>query len=90
MSVGDHVAQGSTMSNMVAFTPREPDPVPTLADPLFTVSQAAGAVQVSEDTVRRAYTAGHLKVERFGARLQCVRIRESELVRWMTAGGKTR
>lgn len=78
------------MSNVVAFSPREPDRVPTLADPLFTVTQAAIAVQLSEDSIRRAYTAGHLKVERFGARLQCVRIRESELLRWMTAGGKTR
>ena len=78
------------MPDVVAFSQREPDRGPTLADPLFTVAQAAAAVQVSEDTVRRAYTAGHLPVERFGARLQCVRIRSSALVAWMTAGGKTR
>ena len=78
------------MPDVVAFSAREPDRTPTLADPLFTVAQSATAVQVSDDSIRRAYTAGHLKVERFGARLQCVRIRQSELLAWMTAGGKTR
>lgn len=78
------------MPDVVAFSPREPDRAPTLADPLLTVAQAAGAVQVSEDSIRRAYTAGHLTVERFGARLQCVRIRQSALLAWLTAGGKTR
>jgi len=79
------------MSNVVTFAAAgEPDPVRSLADPLLTVTQAAATVQISEDSIRRAYTAGHLNVERFGARLQCVRIRQSELLRWMAAGGKTR
>lgn len=78
------------MSGVVAFPSNEAACEPTLADQVFTVAQAAGAVQLSEDSIRRAYTAGHLKVERFGARRQGVRIRESELNRWLAAGGKTR
>lgn len=78
------------MSGVVAFPRREASAVATLADAIFTVAEAAAAVRLSEDSIRRAYTAGHLNVERFGARLQCVRIRESELNRWMAGGGKTR
>lgn len=78
------------MSGVGAFSQKLVGSAPTLTDPLFTVADAAAAVRLSEDSIRRAYTAGYLKVERFGARLQCVRIRESALTQWMAAGGKTR
>ena len=78
------------MSGNVAFPPSVGDSQLVLSDRHLTVGQAATAVQLSEDSIRRAYTAGHLKVERFGARLQCVRVRESELNRWLASGGRTR
>jgi excisionase family DNA binding protein len=74
------------MARTITF-PAEPT---ELTDRRLTVTQAADQVQVSDDSIRRAYLAGHLKVERFGARLRSVRVRESELNRWMAAGGKTR
>ena len=58
-------------------------------DPCLTVAEAARAVRCSDDTIRRGYWSGHLKVERLGARLQGVRIRRSALDRWLAVGART-
>ncbi len=61
---------------------RRPQP-----EQLLRVKQAAGDVGCCEETIRRAYLAGQLKVERIGTR--SIRIRPSELRAWLARGGKT-
>lgn len=58
-------------------------------DRRLTVSEAARLVGCSDDTIRRGYWSGHLKVQRLGARLQGVRIPRSELERWLADGART-
>ena len=75
--------------SIVSFkAPQQPEPVQGF-DQRLTVAEAAQIARCSEDTIRRAYTSGHLQVERLGKRLQCVRIRLSELDRWLTDGART-
>ena len=57
------------------------------AEPLVTVKAAAAQIGCCEETIRRAYLAGQLKVERIGTR--SIRIRHSELQAWLARGGKT-
>ena len=68
--------------------PQQPESVQEF-DQRLTVAEAAQFVRCSDDTIRRGYTSGHLQVERLGARLQCVRIRQSALERWLTDGART-
>ena len=70
-------------------TGRQPAPLQGF-DQRLTVADAARVSSLSEDTIRRGYISGHLKIERMGAKLQCIRIRESELDRWLTNGARTR
>jgi excisionase family DNA binding protein len=58
-------------------------------DQRLTVAVAARVVGCSDDTIRRGYWSGHLRVERLGARLQGVRIPRSELERWLADGART-
>ena len=60
------------------------DPVP---EHLLSVKDAAGLVGCCEETIRRAYLARQLDVQRFGAR--SVRVRPSALKVWLDRGGKT-
>jgi excisionase family DNA binding protein len=53
-------------------------------EPLLTVQQAAAIAGCCEDSIRRAYTAGHLKVVRFGVRHK--RIRQADLEAWINQG----
>lgn len=78
--------RGSTI--LTSETARQPESVHDV-DQRLKVGEAAKAVQCSEDTIRRGYWSGHLKVERFGARLQGVRIRQSALDRWLADGART-
>ena len=59
-------------------------------DQRLTVAEAANVVRCSDDTIRRGYTSGYLQVERLGARLQGVRIRQSALNKWLADGARTR
>ena len=56
-------------------------------EPLLTVKAAANAVGCCEETIRRAYLARQLRVERIGSR--SIRIRPSELQAWLGRGGQT-
>ena len=55
---------------------------------LLTVREAAASVNCHEETIRRAYWAGHLKVRRFGSRN--LRISEDDLHAWIEQGMQTR
>ena len=68
---------------------RQPEPSQAF-DPRLTVAESSSFVRCSDDTIRRGYTSGHLKIERMGARLQCVRIRQSALESWLADGARTR
>ena len=57
-------------------------------EPRLTVKEAARALNCCEETIRRAYLTNQLRVERFGRR--SVRIRVSELEKWLARGGPTR
>jgi excisionase family DNA binding protein len=57
-------------------------------DRLLTVREAAAWARCHEETIRRAYLAGHLTVRRFGSRNW--RIAESDLSSWVAAGMRTR
>lgn len=70
-------------------TARPPEPVEEV-DQRLKVAEAAQIAKFSDDTIRRGYASGHLKIERMGAHLQCVRIRQSELERWLADGARTR
>jgi excisionase family DNA binding protein len=54
---------------------------------MLTVKQAAVLAACHEETVRRAYLAGFLKVVRVG---RSIRVFSSELQKWLQAGGQTR
>jgi len=58
-------------------------------DVRLTVAQAAAEAAVSEHTIRRAYVHGHLPVHRFGLGARSLRIKRSELIAWLEAGGQT-
>lgn len=73
--------------NVVAFS--EPPAAPVLPDARLTVAQAAAEAAVSEQTIRRAYVHGHLPVHRFGLGARSLRIKRSELLAWLEAGGQT-
>ena len=60
---------------------------PLQPERLLRVKQAAGDVGCCEETIRRAYLTGQLKVERIGT--SRIRIRPSELHVWLVRGGKT-
>jgi len=55
----------------------------------LTVAQSAVDVNVSVNTIRRAYESGHLLVQRFGVGGRGIRIRRGDLMAWLAAGGKT-
>ena len=55
---------------------------------LLTVQQAAECANCCPETIRRAYIAGHLKVQRFGTRN--LRVFEHDLLTWMEQGMKIR
>jgi len=63
-------------------------PLPENPDPRLTTDQAAREANVGLHTIRRAYGNGHLVVQRFG-RGRGIRIKRSELLKWIDAGGKT-
>jgi excisionase family DNA binding protein len=63
--------------------------VPHNPDPRLTIEQASGEANVSAHTIRRAYNNGHLTVIRFGVGGRGLRIKRSELMKWMDAGGRT-
>ena len=54
---------------------------------MLTVRQAAVLAACHEETVRRAYLGGFLKVVRVR---RSIRIFSSELQKWLQAGGKTK
>ena len=58
-------------------------------DRLLTMQEAAQYVPCSIQTIRRAYLAGQLAIERFGRGFGRVRIRRSALEAWLRNGGKT-
>ena len=55
---------------------------------LLTVREAAAYANCHEETIRRAYWAGHLKVQPFGSRN--LRISEDDLHTWIKQGMQTR
>ena len=55
---------------------------------LLTVREAAELANCHEETIRRAYWAGHLKVQPLGSRN--VRITEDALRAWIELGMQTR
>jgi excisionase family DNA binding protein len=55
----------------------------------LTVAQAAAEAAVSEHTIRRAYVHGHLAIQRFGLGARSLRIKRSDLLAWLEAGGNT-
>jgi excisionase family DNA binding protein len=55
----------------------------------LTVAQAAEEALVSEHTIRRAYVHGHLHIQRFGIGQRSLRIKRSDLMKWLEAGGNT-
>jgi excisionase family DNA binding protein len=55
---------------------------------LLTVSEAAEVIHCHEETIRRAYLARQLKVQRFGVR--SIRIDPDELRSWLARGAPTR
>jgi excisionase family DNA binding protein len=63
-------------------------PIPENPDPRLTTDQAAREANVGLHTIRRAYMNGHLTVQRFG-RGRGIRIKRSELLKWIDAGGRT-
>jgi excisionase family DNA binding protein len=63
-------------------------PLPDNPDPRLTTDQAAREANVGLHTIRRAYMNGHLVVQRFGTG-RGIRIKRSELMKWMDAGGRT-
>ena len=79
--------------NIVAFADQR-DSLATATTEAFnnvrlTVAQAAAEAAVSEHTIRRAYAHGHLPVHRFGLGARSLRIKRSELLAWLEAGGQT-
>ena len=78
---------------IVAFTDQRDQAVTAAAtaydNARLTVAQAAAEAAVSEHTIRRAYVHGHLPVHRFGLGARSLRIKRSELIAWLEAGGKT-
>jgi excisionase family DNA binding protein len=81
------------LHKVVAFADQR-DQVATAAADAFgnvrlTVAQAAAEAAVSEHTIRRAYVHGHLPVHRFGLGARSLRIKRSELMAWLEAGGNT-
>lgn len=79
--------------NVLALTERR-DQVATAAAAAFddvrlTVAEAATEAKVSEHTIRRAYVHGHLHIQRFGIGQRSLRIKRSDLVQWLEAGGNT-
>ena len=80
-------------STVVALTERR-DQVASAAVAAFeearlTVAEAATEAKVSEHTIRRAYVHGHLHIQRFGIGQRALRIKRSDLLRWLEAGGNT-
>lgn len=63
-------------------------PLPENPDPRLTTDQAAREANVGLHTIRRAYGNGHLTVQRFG-RGRGIRIKRSELMKWIDNGGRT-
>lgn len=57
-----------------------------VAEPFLTVPEAARKVRANSITIRRAYAAGHLHIERVGRRVLTT---ESALRAWRAAGGRT-
>lgn len=55
----------------------------------LTVAEAAAEAKVSDHTIRRAYVHGHLAIQRFGIGQRSLRIKRSDLVKWLAAGGNT-
>jgi excisionase family DNA binding protein len=55
----------------------------------LTVAEAATEAKVSEHTIRRAYVHGHLPIQRFGIGQRSLRIKRSDLLKWLEAGGNT-
>jgi excisionase family DNA binding protein len=51
----------------------------------LTVGHAAKIANVHEETIRRAYLRGELRVERIG---RAIRIKPSELERWLARGAQ--
>ena len=88
-------------SSVVAFATRREDALAEAArvaaataydEQLLTVEQAVVETTLSANTIRRAYTNGHLKVVRFGrypGSTRGLRIKRGELRRWLEAGGAT-
>ena len=77
----------SEETNRLLPGPREGEHGPLRPERLLRVKQAAEEFGCCEETLRRAYLAGQLKVERIGTR--SIRIRPSELHVWLVRGGKT-
>ena len=78
---------------VAAFTDQR-DQVATAASAAYdnarlTVAQAAAEAAVSEHTIRRAYVHGHLAIQRFGLGARSLRIKRSDLLAWLEAGGQT-
>ena len=79
--------------NVLALTERR-DQAATAAAAAFdegrlTVAEAATEAKVSEHTIRRAYVHGHLHIQRFGIGQRSLRIKRSDLMKWLEAGGNT-
>ncbi len=55
-------------------------------EPRLTVAEAARLARCSKDTIRRAYWSGCMQVERLGPQSRRVRIRRTEVERWLAAG----
>ena len=72
-SGGSRAARGATVSPVEA---------------LLTVREAAARASVCEETIRRAYLCGALRIQRIGTRT--IRVRPKELDAWLAAGARTR
>lgn len=82
-----------TRRSVIAFTERRDqvaaEAVTAFSEARLSVAQAAEEASVSEHTIRRAYVHGHLKIQRFGIGQRSLRIKRSDLMLWLEAGGKT-
>jgi excisionase family DNA binding protein len=78
---------------IVAFTERREQAATEAATAFdherLTVAEAAKEAKVSDHTIRRAYVHGHLAIQRFGIGQRSLRIKRSDLMKWLEGGGST-
>lgn len=79
---GERVREGELAGGLLMSTSLED------WDELLTVKEAAERIKCHEETIRRAYRCGALRVLQFGAR--GVRVGRSDLEAWIRAGMPTR